>query len=86
MSCELEAGGDAFFCFGTPHAIGDNTSAKPRAGVGIHFVNEDKAEGYVSTRWQQIRISGNDASEGQREYGSRVDFVAEVNRVLEAQH
>lgn len=49
-------------------------------------MNEDKAEGYVSTRWQQIRISGNDASEGQREYGSRVDFEAEVNRVLDAQH
>ena len=86
VSCELEAGGVAFFCFGTPHATGDNTSAKPRAGVGIHFVNEDKAEGYVSTRWQQIRISGNDASEGQREYGSRVDFEAEVNRVLDAPH
>ena len=82
LNLELEAGGVAFFCFGTPHATGDNSSASARAGVGVHFVNVDKAEGHTSARWQQIRVSGNEATSGQREYGYRVDFEIEVARAL----
>ena len=82
LDCELDAGGVAFFCFGTPHATGDNVSVNERAAVGIHFVNVSKAEGHASERWQQIRISGAGASGGQDEYGTRVDFEMEVERVL----
>ena len=82
LDCELDAGDVAFFCFGTPHATGDNLSDSARSAVGIHFVNVDKAEGHTSERWQQIRISGTEATGGQEEYGTRVDFEKEVERIL----
>ena len=84
VHCELEAGSIVFFCFGTPHASGDNTSGDARAGVGIQFINRAKVEVRASQHWQQIQISGAGASAGQNEYGSRVEFAKEVARVLES--
>ena len=37
---EMAAGGVVFFCLGTPHGTGPNTTAKQRAGVAWHFLNE----------------------------------------------
>jgi len=36
---ELPAGGVLFFCYGTPHATGANTTDKDRAGIALHFLN-----------------------------------------------
>ena len=38
---EMKAGGVVFFSLGTPHGTGPNTTAKQRAGVAWHFLNED---------------------------------------------
>src|SRR5207244_2247556 len=38
---ELPAGGVLFFCYGTPHATGANTTDHERAGVALHFINAD---------------------------------------------
>ena len=38
-SAELDAGGVAFFCYGTPHATGDNLTDQPRAAVAYHYTN-----------------------------------------------
>ena len=54
--CELEAGGVVFFCFGTPHATGDNPSAIGRAGVGIHFVNDNHIPQSLRDQWRQTRL------------------------------
>ena len=37
---EMAAGGVVFFSLGTPHGTGPNTTAKQRAGVAWHFLNE----------------------------------------------
>src|SRR5262249_55808752 len=39
---ELPAGGIVFFCYGTPHATGANTTDTERAGVALHFINENQ--------------------------------------------
>jgi len=39
---ELPAGGVLFFCYGTPHATGANTTDKERAGIALHFLNADQ--------------------------------------------
>ena len=54
LYCELDAGGVVFFCFGTPHATGDNRSSSPRAGVGIHYVNTEKMDGPNVDRWRKL--------------------------------
>lgn len=61
--CELEAGGVVFFCFGTPHATGDNQSDDHRVGVGIHFVNQDYMSSLQATHWEQTVLSSENASE-----------------------
>jgi phytanoyl-CoA hydroxylase len=38
---ELEAGGVAFFCYGTPHATGGNSSGRARAAVAYHYTRAD---------------------------------------------
>ena len=81
VHCELAAGGVVFFCFGTPHATGDNLANAPRSGVGLHFVNLARIDG-LTERWQQVHLTGAQASGGRNEYGAPVDFDAEVARVL----
>lgn len=79
VQCELDAGGVAFFCFGTPHATGPNRTERGRAGVGIHFVNfrYANAEMRAQRRWQHVFLTGEQASEGEREYGERLSFARE---------
>ena len=52
--CELDAGGVVFFCFGTPHATGDNPTDAARAGVGIHYVNIHQVDGPNADRWRGL--------------------------------
>ena len=73
VHCELEAGGVVFFCFGTPHATGDNQSDDSRVGVGIHFVNRDFMSPLLEKHWEQTVLSGERNSE---------DFAAEVHVTL----
>jgi phytanoyl-CoA hydroxylase len=40
---EIKAGGVIFFCYGTPHATGANTTDHERAGVALHFLNSDQS-------------------------------------------
>ncbi|WP_309715130.1 phytanoyl-CoA dioxygenase family protein [Armatimonas sp.] len=40
---ELNAGGAIFFCYGTPHATGANTTEYERAGVALHFIHTDQS-------------------------------------------
>jgi ectoine hydroxylase-related dioxygenase (phytanoyl-CoA dioxygenase family) len=42
---ELPAGGVAFFCYGTPHATGANTTDRERAQAAIHVLRADSARG-----------------------------------------
>lgn len=58
VHCEMDAGGVVFFCFGTPHATGDNTTASGRVGAGFHFVNEKSMNSLQQERWQKIRLPG----------------------------
>lgn len=80
VPCELEAGGVAFFSFGTPHATGANPTAKGRSGVGIHFVNYRHASDAMRRRerWERVFLTGSEASGGVREYGERVCFAEEL--------
>lgn len=80
VPCELEAGGVAFFSFGTPHATGANPTAKGRSGVGIHFVNFRHANDAMRRheRWERVFLTGSEASGGVREYGERVCFAEEL--------
>ena len=80
LHCELEAGGVAFFCFGTPHATGPNPTQRGRAGVGVHFVNLDHAGEAMRNghRWQHVHLTGEQASGGEREYGEPVSFQSEL--------
>lgn len=82
VQCDLEAGGVAFFSFGTPHATGPNPTPKGRSGVGIHFVNLDYAneEMRAGGRWQRVFLSGVRASAGVAEYGERMSFAEELAR------
>nr|WP_309687578.1 phytanoyl-CoA dioxygenase family protein [Armatimonas sp.] len=40
---EIKAGGAIFFCYGTPHATGANTTDSERAGVALHFLHTDQS-------------------------------------------
>ena len=40
---EIKAGGAIFFCYGTPHATGANTTDSERAGVALHFIHTDQS-------------------------------------------
>ena len=73
VHCELEAGGVVFFCFGTPHATGDNQTEEARVGVGVHFVNRNYASPDLHQRWQQVVLSGESDGES---------FAAEVQATL----
>lgn len=57
VHCQLEAGGVVFFCFGTPHATGDNKSDTGRVGAGFHFVNEKYLNSLQKEQWQRIHLT-----------------------------
>ncbi|MEI6083525.1 MAG: phytanoyl-CoA dioxygenase family protein [Verrucomicrobiota bacterium] len=65
---ELRAGGALFFNYGVPHCTHANTTAKPRAGLALHFVRADlpeqarmKADGPI--------LTGPNASDGTTAWG-----------------
>jgi len=71
---EVPAGGVAFFCYGTPHATGDNLSDTDRAGLAYHFLNVDQtsSEFFQSGRSKAHPhpfLTGPHATGGFREYG-----------------
>ena len=86
VTCELEAGGVVFFCYGTPHATGPNHTAHDRAGVGVHFLRTDHTPEHYrdGSPWGLMpRITGPEATGGEGEYGTRVagTWAAEVARL-----
>jgi hypothetical protein len=74
---ELEAGGVAFFCYGTAHCTLGNSTDKDRAGVALHFVTEEAALADPSVKLEPGRsyypyLSGPKANGGIDAYGERV--------------
>lgn len=58
VAAELEAGGVAFFCYGTPHATAENTTGRPRAAVAYHYT----LRGHVSSsRTRNPAVTGPEA-------------------------
>ena len=83
---ELPAGGALFFCYGTPHATGGNTTEKERAGVALHFLNADQA-GEARSGFKvgkRPMLTGAEAQDGREVYGEKVagTWDSEVARVL----
>jgi ectoine hydroxylase-related dioxygenase (phytanoyl-CoA dioxygenase family) len=84
---EIGAGGALFFCYGTPHATGGNTTDHERAGVALHFMNADQngtARGGFEVAKRPF-LTGPDATGGETEYGTRIagTWDSEVQRVLQ---
>jgi phytanoyl-CoA hydroxylase len=83
---ELKAGGVLFFCYGTPHCTGDNTTDDERAGLAYHFLCEDQTNErfYTSERIgnPRPRLTGPKATGGFEEYGAKIagTWHAEVSK------
>ncbi len=88
---ELKAGGVIFFCYGTPHATGDNQTESERAGLAYHFLCEDQTdEAFYSTGRignPRPRLTGPRATGGLEEYGNVITgtWEAEVARAATPQ-
>jgi phytanoyl-CoA hydroxylase len=87
---ELPAGGVIFFCYGTPHATGGNTTDRERAGVALHFLNADQ-DGEARAGFAPGRrpyLTGPETTGGEAEYGVRVagTWEAEVKNALSRAH
>jgi ectoine hydroxylase-related dioxygenase (phytanoyl-CoA dioxygenase family) len=82
---ELPAGGALFFAYGTPHATGANNTDKERAGVALHFINEEVHQTAISGFEPGLRpyLTGPNATDGENEYGEAVNWEAEVAQALE---
>jgi ectoine hydroxylase-related dioxygenase (phytanoyl-CoA dioxygenase family) len=52
---ELPAAGVAFFCYGTPHATGANTTDRERAQAAIHVLRADCARGVFACAGNRCR-------------------------------
>ena len=80
---ELEAGGVAFFCYGTAHCTKANQTENERAGMAFHFLHSDYVD---SARIADDRplLTGPEATGGQREYGVNVEdtWTDEVEKTL----
>jgi ectoine hydroxylase-related dioxygenase (phytanoyl-CoA dioxygenase family) len=86
VTVELPAGGALFFCYGTPHATGANTTDKERAGVALHFLNADQ-DGQAREGFEVGKrpiLSGPNAQGGREVYDETVagTWDDEVARVL----
>jgi ectoine hydroxylase-related dioxygenase (phytanoyl-CoA dioxygenase family) len=86
---ELAAGSVLFFCYGTPHATGDNTTDRERAGLAYHFLCDDQTDPAFYTTGRignpRPRLTGPRATGGREEYGATIAGtwareVAEANR------
>ena len=82
----MPAGGAAFFCYGTAHCTGDNSTDRERAGIAFHFLRTDfAAPGLVEPdREARPHLTGPEASGGLREYGVEAagTWDLEVERAL----
>ena len=71
---ELPAGGAVFFCYGTPHATGDNATDAERAGLAYHFLCDDQTDEAFYTAGRignpRPRLAGPRATGGFEEYGA----------------
>ncbi len=87
---ELKAGGVIFFCYGTPHATGDNQTDTERAGLAYHFLCEDQTDEAFYTTGRignpRPRLTGPRATGGREEYGNVIagTWEAEVVRATHA--
>lgn len=72
---ELEAGGALFFCYGTAHCTGPNTTDKERAGIAFHFLHTDYAQKDLIEAGRDYRpyVTGPQATGGLSEYGVCVE-------------
>ena len=86
---ELKAGSVLFFCYGTPHCTGDNTTDTERAGLAYHFLCEDQTNEQFYTTERignpRPRLTGPKATGGFEEYGATIagtwdGEVARANR------
>ena len=71
---ELPAGGVLFFCYGTPHSTGANTTDHERAGIALHFLNADQ-DGEARAGFEIGKrpvLTGPDADGGKEIYGETV--------------
>lgn len=79
---ELKAGGVLFFCYGTPHSTGDNTTEIERAGLAYHFLCHDQtSEAFYTTERignPRPRLTGPCATGGFEEYGARLNDAWET--------
>ena len=86
---ELKAGGVIFFCYGTPHATGDNQTDAERAGLAYHFLCEDQTDEAFYTTGRignpRPRLTGPRATGGREEYGNVIagTWAAEVARATQ---
>ncbi len=85
---ELEAGGVAFFCYGTAHCTRANTTDRERAGVAFHFLHADYAAPDLVEGDRRTRpyVTGPRSTGGRAEYGVEVagTWEGEVQRVNDA--
>lgn len=83
---ELPAGGVLFFCYGTPHATGANTTDNDRAGVALHFLNQSQ-NGEARSGFEVAKravLTGPEARGGEDIYGEKIcgTWEAEVQKLL----
>lgn len=91
LTCEVPAGGAVFFCYGTPHATGANTTDHDRAGLAFHFLTQEaldtiSQESYFKkTGEYHPYLSGPKASGGLQEYGVKIEgtWEQELSRVVQ---
>lgn len=87
---ELKAGSVLFFCYGTPHCTGDNTTDSERAGLAYHFLCDDQTDDsfYTTGRLGNPRphLTGPKATGGLEEYGAVIagTWDAEVTQAVAA--
>ena len=86
VALEMEAGGVAFFCYGTAHSTGPNTTDRERAGIAFHFLRSECVDSANLIRSERSYpcLSGPEATGGRKEYGFRVagTWDREVERAL----
>jgi ectoine hydroxylase-related dioxygenase (phytanoyl-CoA dioxygenase family) len=88
IAIEMEAGGAAFFSYGTPHCTRANTTDHERAGVAFHFLNGNVigADYFrIEDRMKHPYLSGPLADGGLSAYGQVIagTWEQEVARALE---
>ena len=83
---ELNAGGVAFFCYGTAHCTTANNTEQERAGMAFHFLRRDLLTTSQMGEGRPI-ISGAGNNFGEQEYGTSQQgrWRAEVESVLDSQ-